>query len=164
MLCISTSRSESVARLRKALGGGDPADGLALVLGGAAMTPAIARELRGTYADDEARRRRRTAPQAVAYVSPWVQAALAGGAAAAVWGLVEPLDRRVVPVPVLGHRASSASSSPGGRAGERSAGTGTWRTGRSPASSSGRSTTWIGGNAFWLAILFALVEHLSRIR
>ena len=52
MLCISTSRDESVAGLRKALAAATPPTGLALVFGGAAMTPAVARELRGTYADD----------------------------------------------------------------------------------------------------------------
>ena len=32
-------------------------------------------------------------------MSPWLQAALAGAAAAAVWGLVEPIDRRVFAFP-----------------------------------------------------------------
>jgi methanogenic corrinoid protein MtbC1 len=53
MLCISTSRPESVASLRKALAAADPPDGLTLVFGGAAMTPAVARELRGIYSDDK---------------------------------------------------------------------------------------------------------------
>ena len=52
MLCLSTSRHESVDTLRTALAAATPPDGLTLVLGGAAMTPAIARELRGMYADE----------------------------------------------------------------------------------------------------------------
>jgi MerR family transcriptional regulator, light-induced transcriptional regulator len=53
MLCISTSRRESVDALRKALAAATPPEGLTLVLGGAAMTSAIARELRGMYADEK---------------------------------------------------------------------------------------------------------------
>jgi MerR family transcriptional regulator, light-induced transcriptional regulator len=53
MLCISTSRAESVESLRKAIAAAVPPAGLTLVLGGAAMTPAIARELRGMYADEK---------------------------------------------------------------------------------------------------------------
>ena len=41
----------------------------------------------------------RPAPQALSRVSPWIQAGLAGGAAAAIWGLVEPLDRHVFRFP-----------------------------------------------------------------
>ena len=52
VLGISTSRRDSVDALRKALAAATPPDGLTLVLGGAAMTPAIARELRGMYADE----------------------------------------------------------------------------------------------------------------
>jgi len=52
MLCISTSRRESVDAMRKALSAATRPDGLTLVFGGAAMSPAVARELRGTYADD----------------------------------------------------------------------------------------------------------------
>ena len=52
MLCISTSRRRLRRALRKALAAATPPDGLTLVLGGAAMTPAIARELRGMYADE----------------------------------------------------------------------------------------------------------------
>jgi MerR family transcriptional regulator, light-induced transcriptional regulator len=51
ILCISTSRQESVEALRKALSAATRPEGLTLVLGGAAMTSAVARELRGTYAD-----------------------------------------------------------------------------------------------------------------
>jgi MerR family transcriptional regulator, light-induced transcriptional regulator len=53
MLCISTSRDESVASLRKALAAATPPARPTLVLGGAAMTPTVARELRGIYADDK---------------------------------------------------------------------------------------------------------------
>jgi DNA-binding transcriptional MerR regulator len=51
MLCVSASRDESVDALRESLRGiGAPA-GLTLVFGGRAVTPEVARELRGTYAN-----------------------------------------------------------------------------------------------------------------
>jgi DNA-binding transcriptional MerR regulator len=53
ILCISASRSESLEPLRASLASAAPPDGVALVLGGAAVTPEIARELRATYADGE---------------------------------------------------------------------------------------------------------------
>ena len=53
MLCVSASRRESVDALRKALTAASPPDDLTLVLGGSAMTPATARELRGVYADEK---------------------------------------------------------------------------------------------------------------
>jgi MerR family transcriptional regulator, light-induced transcriptional regulator len=53
MLCLSASRVESVASLGSALAAVSPPDGVALVLGGAAVTPEIARSLRATYADGE---------------------------------------------------------------------------------------------------------------
>jgi len=53
MLCLSASRAESLESLRSALAAVSPPDGLALVLGGPAVTPAIARDLRATYADGE---------------------------------------------------------------------------------------------------------------
>jgi MerR family transcriptional regulator, light-induced transcriptional regulator len=53
MLCLSASRTESLDMLREALlEAGAPA-GVALVLGGSAVTPEIARDLRATYADGE---------------------------------------------------------------------------------------------------------------
>jgi methanogenic corrinoid protein MtbC1 len=51
MLCLSASRTESLESLRSALAAVSPPDGLALVLGGLAVTPEIARDLRATYAD-----------------------------------------------------------------------------------------------------------------
>jgi DNA-binding transcriptional MerR regulator/methylmalonyl-CoA mutase cobalamin-binding subunit len=51
MLCLSASRAESLESLRSALAAVSPPDGLALVLGGPAVTPEIARDLRATYAD-----------------------------------------------------------------------------------------------------------------
>jgi methanogenic corrinoid protein MtbC1 len=51
MLCISAARDESLEALRSALATVSPPEGVALVLGGAAMTPEIARELRAIYAD-----------------------------------------------------------------------------------------------------------------
>ena len=53
MLCLSASRAESLESLRSALAAVSPPDGLALVLGGPAVTPEIARDLRATYADGE---------------------------------------------------------------------------------------------------------------
>jgi len=53
MLCLSASRDESLESLRSALAAVSPPDGIALVLGGAAVTPEIARGLRATYADGE---------------------------------------------------------------------------------------------------------------
>jgi methanogenic corrinoid protein MtbC1 len=53
MLCLSASRGEAVEALRGALRAVSPPSGLALVLGGEAVTPEIARELRATYANGE---------------------------------------------------------------------------------------------------------------
>jgi MerR family transcriptional regulator, light-induced transcriptional regulator len=53
MLCLSASREQAVEALRSALSAVSPPPGLSLVLGGAAVTPAIARELRATYANGE---------------------------------------------------------------------------------------------------------------
>ena len=54
-------------------------------------------------------------------MSPWLQAGLAGGAAAAVWGLVEPLDRRLFNFP-YSDVAILACSSPAGLTGRRPGG------------------------------------------
>jgi DNA-binding transcriptional MerR regulator len=52
MLCLSAARDDSVASLRVALEAARvPETGIALVIGGRAVTPDIARELRGLYAD-----------------------------------------------------------------------------------------------------------------
>ena len=51
-------------------------------------------------------------------VSAWLQAALAGAAAAAVWGLVEPIDRRLFGSPTR-TSPSSDCSSPAARTGAR---------------------------------------------
>jgi methanogenic corrinoid protein MtbC1 len=51
MLCISAARTESVELLRAALTTTPVPAGATLVIGGAAVTPGIARELRATYAD-----------------------------------------------------------------------------------------------------------------
>jgi methanogenic corrinoid protein MtbC1 len=53
MLCLSASRAESLESLRTALAAVSPPDGFALVIGGAAVTPEVARELRATYANGE---------------------------------------------------------------------------------------------------------------
>lgn len=92
-------------------------------------------------------------------MSPWVQAALAGGAAAAVWGLVEPLDRRVFRFPYSDIAILGKLVTRGPR--WRAIGW-TWHV----ANGVGAGLVFwaiydlVGGNVFWLAVLFALVEHL----
>ena len=51
ILCFSASRTESVSALHEALAATTSPVGPALVVGGAAVTPTIARRLRGTYGD-----------------------------------------------------------------------------------------------------------------
>lgn len=51
MVCISAARPESVDLLRASLAAMVPSPGATLVIGGAAVTPELARELRATYAD-----------------------------------------------------------------------------------------------------------------
>lgn len=92
-------------------------------------------------------------------MSSWAQAGLAGGAAAAVWGLVEPLDRRVFRFPysdiaILGMLVTRGPH-------WRAIGW-AWHVANGVAAG---LVFWaiyelVGGSAFWLAILFALVEHL----
>ncbi len=53
ILCISATRSESVDLLRLALAPDDPRPRAALVVGGAAIDPAAARELRAAYVNGE---------------------------------------------------------------------------------------------------------------
>jgi hypothetical protein len=92
-------------------------------------------------------------------MNPWLQAAIAGGAAATAWGLVEPFDQRVFRFPysdiaILG---LFVTRGPHWRAvgwtlhivNGALAGLVFWAL-----------FEWIGGNAFWFAIGFALVEHL----
>ena len=50
ILCISAARSESLEALKASLASATQPGGVSLVLGGAAVTPEIARELRATYA------------------------------------------------------------------------------------------------------------------
>ena len=92
-------------------------------------------------------------------MSPWLQAGLAGAAAAAVWGLVEPLDQRLFRFPysdiaILGKLVTRGPH-------WRAAG---WALHVANGAVAGL-VYWalferIGGNAFWFAIGFALVEHL----
>jgi hypothetical protein len=92
-------------------------------------------------------------------VNPWLQAALAGAAAAAVWGLVEPLDQRVFRFPYSDIAILGMFVTRGPR----------WRTagwimhvgnGAVAGLVFWAIYDWRGGSAFWLAIAFALVEHL----
>ena len=92
-------------------------------------------------------------------MSPWAQAAAAGALAAAVWGAVEPLDRRVFRFPysdiaILGMLVTRGPH-------WRAVG---WAWHVANGALAGL-VFWalydrIGGNAFWLAVAFALVEHL----
>ena len=92
-------------------------------------------------------------------MSPWLQAGLAGAAAAATWGLLEPLDQRLFRFPysdiaILGKLVTRGPH-------WRAAG---WALHVANGAVAGL-VYWalferIGGNAFWFAIGFALVEHL----
>ena len=53
MLCLSAARDETVELLRASLASTKPPTDAALVLGGAGVTPQIARELRATHAAGE---------------------------------------------------------------------------------------------------------------
>ncbi len=92
-------------------------------------------------------------------MSPWAQAALAGAAAAGVWGLVEPLDRRLFRFPysdiaILGKLVTRGP-------GWRVAG---WTMHLVNGAVAGlvfwMLFQWLGTNAFWFAIAFAMIEHL----
>lgn len=92
-------------------------------------------------------------------MSPWVQAALAGAGAAAVWGLLEPLDRRVLRFPysdiaLLGRLATRGPRwKPVG-----------WALHLANGAVAGlvfwAIYDWIGGNVMGLAVAFALAEHV----
>jgi hypothetical protein len=92
-------------------------------------------------------------------VNAWAQAAAAGAVAAAVWGLVEPLDRRLFRFPysdiaILGMLVTRGPH-------WRVVGW-TWHIANGALAG---VVFWafydlVGGNAFWLAVVFALVEHL----
>jgi hypothetical protein len=91
-------------------------------------------------------------------MNEWVQAALAGAGAATVWGLLEPLDQRLLRFPysdlaLLGKLVTREPAwKPIGwilhAVNGAAAGLIFWLLYR-----------WLGGSAFWLAIAFALVEH-----
>jgi hypothetical protein len=93
-------------------------------------------------------------------MSPWLQAGLAGGAAAAVWGLAEPIDQRLFRFPysdiaILGKFVTRGPH---------------WR-GVGWAMHIGNGVLaglvfWalyqrLGTNAFRFAVAFAMVEHLA---
>jgi len=93
-------------------------------------------------------------------VNPWVQAGLAGAVAAAAWGLVEPLDQKWFRFPysdiaILGKFATRGPH-------WRAAG---WAMHIVNGAVAGLVFwvlfEWIGTNAFWFAIAFAMVEHLA---
>ena len=53
MLCFSAARDESLESLRASLVATPPPREMPLVIGGAAVTPEVARELRATYAEEK---------------------------------------------------------------------------------------------------------------
>jgi hypothetical protein len=92
-------------------------------------------------------------------VSPWLQAALAGAAAAAVWGLQEPLDQRFFrfgysDIALLGTLVTRGPH-------WRAAG---WTMHLVNGTVFGLVVwalhEWLGGSVFWLAVVVALVEHV----
>ena len=92
-------------------------------------------------------------------MNPWIQAGLAGGLAAAAWGLVEPLDQKWFRFPysdiaILGKFATRGPH-------WRAAG---WTMHIVNGAVAGlvfwALFEWTGTNAFWFAIAFAMVEHL----
>ena len=92
-------------------------------------------------------------------MSPWLQAGLAGAAAAAVWGLEEPIDQRLFRFPysdiaILGKLVTRGPH-------WRGAG---WVMHVVNGAVAGL-VFWalyehFGGNAFWFAVGFAMVEHV----
>ena len=92
-------------------------------------------------------------------MSPWLQAALSGAAAAAVWGLAEPLDQRLFRFPYsdLALLGKLVTRGPHWKA----AG---WVAHVVNGAVAGlvfwALYEWLGGNVFWFAIAFAMVEHL----
>ena len=162
MLCISAARSESVELLRLALAADDRRPTAALVVGGAAIDPAdrpASSERPTPTASSTSPSRGCASWRSRSRMSPWLQAGLAGGAAAAVWGLVEPIDQRLFRFPysdiaILGKLATRGPH---------------WRAvGWAMHVVNGVFAglvfwalyEWLGGNAFWFAVGFAMVEHL----
>jgi hypothetical protein len=92
-------------------------------------------------------------------MSQWLQAAAAGAGAAAAWGLLEPIDRRIFRFPysdiaLLGKLVTQGPAwKPVGWAihlvNGAVAGLVFWAL-----------YEWLGGSAFWLAVAFAMAEHL----
>ena len=92
-------------------------------------------------------------------MSAWLQAALAGAAAAAVWGLVEPIDRRLFSFPYSDIALLGLLVTRGPH--WRAAG---WAVHLVNGAVAGL-VFWaiydrFGGIAFWFAVAFAMVEHL----
>ena len=92
-------------------------------------------------------------------MSPWLQAGLAGAAAAAVWGLEEPIDQRLFRFPYSDIAILGKFVTRGPR--WRAAG---WAMHIVNGAVAGL-VFWalferFGGNAFWFAVAFAMVEHL----
>jgi hypothetical protein len=93
-------------------------------------------------------------------MSPWLQAGLAGAAAATVWGLEEPIDQRLFRFPysdiaILGKLVTRGPH---------------WRTAgwvmHVVNGAVAGLVFWalyehFGGNAFWFAVGFAMVEHVA---
>ena len=93
-------------------------------------------------------------------MSPWLQAAVAGAAAAFVWALQEPLDRRAFRFPysdvaILGMLVTQGP-------GWRPLGT-LWHVGNGAVAGLvfWALHEWLGGGVLLGAVVFALVEHAA---
>ncbi|MGZ8687735.1 MAG: hypothetical protein ACXWZP_04840 [Gaiellaceae bacterium] len=92
-------------------------------------------------------------------MSPWVQAALAGAGAAAAWGLLEPLDRRVLRFPYSDIALLGRLATRGPR--WKPVGWALHLTNGAVAGLVFRAIyDWIGGSVVGLAVAFALAEHV----
>ena len=122
------------------------------MIGGAAVTTGTARELRATYADGRLDVAVARTARAGDGVSSWLQAALAGAGAAAVWGLGEPIDQKAFRFPYSDIALLGKLATRGPR--WRLAG---WALHLVNGAIAGivfwALYEWIGGNAFWLAIV-----------
>lgn len=92
-------------------------------------------------------------------MSPWLQAGLAGAAAATVWALQEPFDQRLLRFPYSDVALLGKLVTRGSR----------WRPiGLVVHAANGAVAgllfwglhEWLGGSVFWGAIAFAMVEHV----
>ena len=159
ILCISAARSESLEALHDVSRLGDTAGWGGARARRGSRDPGDRAGAPGDLRPGQARRRRCATAQARGRMSPWLQAGLAGAAAAAVWGLEEPFDQRLFRFPysdiaILGKFVTRGPH-------WRAAG---WVMHVVNGAVAGL-VFWalferFGSNAFWFAVAFAMVEHL----